>query len=306
MRLNKARIHIILLWRLVYCMVIMFAFETISAQTKRALVVGISDYQQNGETSWGTIHGANDVDLIVPVLKAQGFKTTKICNKEATATQIRKSLDNLIASCQSGDIVYLHFSCHGQPFEDLNGDEEDGWDESIIPYDASMVYQKGVYEGANHITDDELHTYFQKTRKKIGKRGFICIVIDACHAGGSSRGEEDVDDEEDEIFVRGIKRGFSSHSKDFRPRINANGHFQIPQEEGLADITILEACRSYQSNYEIKQDGKYYGPLSYYVCKILVQQNLARSTDWILKVKKMMNADKRLTRQNMVYETSIK
>jgi hypothetical protein len=31
-----------------------------------------------------------------------------------------------------GDIIYLHFSCHGQPFEDMNGDEADGWDESYL------------------------------------------------------------------------------------------------------------------------------------------------------------------------------
>ena len=290
-------------------MVIMFVFETMTAQNKRALLIGISEYNSTqsdiSDNDWANIHGANDVNLLAATLKQQRFQITRITNKAATALQIRKSLDNLIASCQSGDIVYLHFSCHGQPFEDLDGDEEDGWDESIIPYDALMVYQKGVYVGANHITDDELHTCFQKIRKKIGKRGFVCVVIDACHAGGSSRGEEDVDDE-DEIYVRGVKKGFSPHGKDFRPRINANGHFQIPQEEVLADITILEACRSYQSNYEIKQEGKYYGPLSYYVSKILTKQNLARSTDWIQEVKKMMSADKRLIRQNMVYETSIK
>ena len=283
-----------------------FMIQPMTAQTKRALVIGISDYDQRDMHVWGVIHGANDANLIEPILKAQGFKTTKICNKAATAARIRRSLSDLLTSCQSGDIVYIHFSCHGQPYEDLDGDEEDGWDESIIPYDALMVYQKGKYEGANHIIDDELYSYFQKIRKKVGRRGLVCVVIDACHAGGSSRGEDDFEEDEEDIYVRGTKKGFTPHNKDFRPRINANGHFRIPQEEGLADITILEACRSYQSNYEIKQEGKYYGPLSYYVSKVLAKQNLTRSTDWIQEVRKMMNADKRLVRQNMVYETSIK
>ena len=63
----------------------------------------------------------------------------------------------LIASSRKGGMVYLHFSCQGQPFEDLNGDEEDRWDKSIIPYDAmmeEMEYRKEQYEGVNHITDD--------------------------------------------------------------------------------------------------------------------------------------------------------
>ena len=283
-----------------------FMIQPITAQTKRALIVGISEYIQSSNDAWGTIHGANDADLIVPVLKKQGFRTIKISNKAATAKRIRKGLDDLVASCKSGDDVYLHFSCHGQPYEDINGDEEDGWDESIVPYDALMVFQKGKYEGANHITDDELNSYFKELRSKVGPKGLVCVVIDACHAGGASRGEDDMEEDEDEIYVRGIKKGFSPQGKDFRPRINAKGNFVIPQEAGLSDIIVLEACRSYQSNYEIKQAGKYYGPLSYYIGQVLSKQAFCHSIDWVLEVKKLMSADKRLTRQNMVYETSIK
>ena len=170
--------------------------QSMTAQTKRALVVGISVYTRTDNNMWGTIHGANDADLILPVLKKQGFKSTKICNNTATAKRIRKELCDLITSCKSGDVVYIHFSCHGQPFEDLNGDEEDGWDESLVPYDALMAYNKNEYEGQNHITDDELHTYLQKIRKAVGTRGYVCVVIDACHAGGSSRGEEEIEDED--------------------------------------------------------------------------------------------------------------
>lgn len=290
---------------LIICTIAFCCFGQATAQSKRALVVGISEYLPNGANSWGAIHGSNDADLMVPGLKARGFKTTRICNKEATAKRIRKGLKDLISSCRTGDIVYLHFSCHGQPVEDLNGDEEDGWDESIIPYDAQMVYQKGKYEGQNHIIDDELYSYFRKIRSAVGVSGYVCVIIDACHAGGSSRGEDEAEDEED-VFVRGTNKGFSPHDRAFRPRINAKGRFRIPQESGLADMTILEACRSYQSNYEIKQSGKYYGPLSYYVSQVLSKKQVTRSLDWVLDVQKLMNSDHRLTRQNMVFETSIK
>lgn len=282
------------------------ACVSVVAQTRRALIVGISQYPQTGSDAWGTIHGANDAELIVPVMKRQGFSIVTICNRAATAKRIRRGMDALVSSCKPGDTVYLHFSCHGQPYEDIDGDEDDGWDESIVPYDAPMVYQKGKYEGENHIIDDELHTYFQKLRSKVGRKGMVCVVIDACHAGSASRGEDDMEEDDDEVYVRGTKRGFSPRGKDFRPRINAKGHFYIPQEAGLADILILEACRSYQSNYEIKQSGKYYGPLSYYTSQVLSRQPLAKSTDWVQEVKRLMNADRRLTRQNMVYETSLK
>ena len=98
------------------------------ATTKRALLVGISNYGQSGANSWNDIHGANDVELISKTLKKQDFKIITITNKNATARRIRKELKSLSNSCRKGDVVYIHFSCHGQPFEDLDGDEEDGKD----------------------------------------------------------------------------------------------------------------------------------------------------------------------------------
>lgn len=274
-------------------------------QTKRALLVGISNYGQSGANSWTDIHGANDVELLIPTLKKQGFKTKSICNKIATASKIRKELSTLAASCKRGDIVFLHFSCHGQPFEDLDGDEEDGWDESLVPYDARKIYSTGKYEGANHIKDDELHHYINKMRKAIGPKGFVCVIIDACHAGGTSRGEDDEEDDEEPI-VRGTKDGFSPHGKAFQPRIDTKSNFKIATTSGLSQIVIVEACRSYQTNCEIKQNGRYYGPLSYYLNKALQSYHVTANLNWVYEVKKQMDGDCRLTRQNMVYETSLK
>ena len=135
------------------CLTILLTCLPVYSQTKRALLVGISDYPQKESDAWTNIHGANDVFLLSPTLKEQGYTTKVLTNKSATAKGIRKELNNLVASCKQGDIVYLHFSCHGQPFEDLDGDEEDGWDEAIIPYDAQKVYEAGKYEGQNHILD---------------------------------------------------------------------------------------------------------------------------------------------------------
>lgn len=276
-----------------------------SAQTKRALVIGISNYPQNGTDSWEAIHGANDAELIVPILQGQGFETTKICNEAATADSIKKALNALVKLCSAGDIVYLHFSCHGQPFEDLNSDEEDGWDESIVPYDAQKVFKKGKYEGQNHIIDDSLHTYFQKIREGIGKSGFVCVVVDACHAGGALRGGNDTD-----VYVRGTDTGFflsgrSNINRNFSPNPKKMGYFKIQKESELAHIAILEACKSYESNKEIEDNKKYYGPLSFYVCKVLKKEKLLCSIDWILKVKKLMDSDNRLTLQHMFCETTL-
>ena len=279
----------------------LISFEPLGAQTKRALIVGISEYQQNGENSWGAIHGSNDAEMISNVLKAQGFKTTKICNKAATAERIRKNIGTLITTCKSGDIVYLHFSCHGQPFEDLDGDEEDGWDEALVPVDAMKIYQKGKYVGENHITDDELNGYLKDIREKIGPNGFVYVVIDACHAGSSYRGDED----EDSIITRGTDVGFSMSYKQYVPHIDKRGRIKVEKSDNMADICILEACRSYQVNSEIKESGKYFGSLSYYVNKALQSIKLGSNTSWTERVVYLMNQDVRLVRQNVVVETSL-
>ena len=270
---------------------------------KKAFLVGISNYTSNeeetSEDSWSNIHGANDIELISRTLQKQKFNVTKLLNKEATASRIRKDLSTFISSCKVGDIVYIHFSCHGQPAEDIDGDEDDGWDEALVPYDALKVYMQGKYTGENHITDDELNGYLNSIRQKVGLNGLVYVIIDACHAGTSYRGEE-----EDSVFVRGTNIGFSSSGKLFAPKIDKRGMYKIEKKPNLSDICLLEACRSYQVNNEIREGGTYYGSLSFYINKVLGDMELSKDTSWIQKVNQMMNSDVRLIRQNMVVETS--
>ena len=210
-------------------------------------------------------------------------------------------MPRFISTCHPGDIVYLHFSCHGQPVEDLNGDEEDGWDEALVPIDALKVYQKSKYTGDNHIIDDELNDLLRSIRTKIGASGFVYVVIDACHAGSSYRGEE----EEDSIIIRGTNKGFSISNKQYTPRIDKRGKIKIEKSASMANICILEACRSYQVNSEIRENGKYYGSLSFYVDRILRTTKLTKNPSWTEKVALLMNKDSRLLRQNPVIETSL-
>ena len=274
------------------------------AETKRALLIGVSDYPTHrafADGSWSKIHGSNDVDLINETLKKQGFKIAALKNKNASADKIRKAFAKLVNECNKGDMVYIQFSGHGQAVEDMSGDETDGWDEAIIPYDAMMQYKLGIYEGDKHILDDELNLCLNSIRKKVGKDGFVYVVLDACHMGGASRGEEQ---DEDEVFVRGTDKGFSPSGKKYAPRIDNRSNIKITSSNEAAKICILEACRAYQTNAEIKQGGKYYGPLTYYINQYLSSHDLTSNAKWIERVRTMMGKDKRLIKQNMVIETS--
>ena len=277
--------------------------SAIFAQQKRAFLVGISDYGNPREEpdKWGNISGANDVAKLTPALQNQGFNVTTLIDSNATYKNITQGINKLTKQCKSGDIVYLHFSMHGQPVEDRNGDEADGWDEALIPYDAQMQFKKDVYEGQNHLLDDELEGILAKIRKKIGPKGQLYVVMDACHSGTMNRGDGD--------HVRGVRSGFTSNpEKLYTPDRSqeTNGYYKLPTKAGQSPVTIMEACRSYQVNKEIR-DAKtdtWYGSLSYYVYEALQSHSIDGSADWIEVVKKCMSEDRRLRKQNMVIESS--
>ena len=272
------------------------------AQTKKALLIGISDYGNIKEdpNMWTNISGANDLMLLKPLLTQQGFNVTTLENNNATHSAIIKELNRLAKKSKKGDLIYLHFSMHGQPFEDLNGDEDDGWDEALIPVDAKKKYIRDIYEGENHLLDDTLEEYFNKIRFKIGEKGQLYVVLDACHSGTSSRGDND--------NIRGIRDGFTQSGKEYIPNRSreTNDYFDIKTLAGQSPITLMEACRSYQQNREIydKNADTWYGSLSYYVAKSLLLNKIDHTDLWIKYVKNNMDNDKYLRRQNMVIEYS--
>ena len=287
---------------ILFCFFVFTEGHMLYAQNKHAFLIGVSVYPQIGNNPWNNIHGSNDVDMLSKTLKAQSFRITSVKNEAATAARIRKGLKAFSNTCKPGDIVYIHFSCHGQPFEDYDGDESDGWDEALVPFDALKEYHQGKYTGENHITDDELNLYLKTIRNRVGPNGIVYVVIDACHAGSSYRGEEE---DADSVIIRGTDKGFSKSDKQYAPRIDKRGKIKVEKSADMANICILEACRSYQVNSEIRKDGKYYGSLSYYVNEVLKSSRLINDASWTEKVRQLMDKDIRLVRQNLVIETSL-
>ena len=225
------------------CIILLIAASyNLSHATKRALVIGIGNYPE--ASGWAKINGDKDLPIVRDMLLANGFQSKDIVelkNESATADAIRKALDALVGKAAKGDVIYIHFSGHGQQITDLHGDEEDGFDEAWIPIDAQFSYAKGKYEGENHIVDDQLNQWLSQLRSKVGTTGKITVVADACHSGGGSRGDED----ETEYVVRGTSDAFviPGNTKPFSGEV------------GTIDWIFISACKSYQCNYEYKGTG---------------------------------------------------
>ena len=242
--------------RSVLISIVLFFCACISnAQEKRALLIGIGNYPI--ENGWNQIHGSNDVDLIRETLVSQGFLNQNIkqlLDENATYDNILSAFQELLSVANKNDVVYIQFSGHGQRITDTDGDEEDRLDESWIPYDAHKRYSKGIYEGEKHITDDFLNEYLTKLRFRVGYGGKIIVIADACHSGSGSRGLSN----DDEVFKRGSNETFVI------PKETAN----VIRKEKPIDWLFVAACKSYQTNYEYRDEqGNYYGSLSYSISK---------------------------------------
>ena len=270
-----------------------------NAQQKRAFMVGISHYDTAlTGYQWNNINGVEDIKLLEPILKKQGFYLTSLLDEKATYQNITTQLSNFINQTKKGDIVYIHFSAHGQPVEDLNGDEQDGWDEAIVPIDAYKLYKKGIYEGKKHLLDDQLNVYIKKLRTKIGPNGILYVVIDACHAGTSSRANDET--------IRGTKVGFTYNNKVFKPSMQKESHYKLEASAKMSHVMYLEACRPDQVNMEIKVKDKRYGPLSYNIAQALLTKPLsANANEFLSNVKaSIINSGCWPNNQNLVTETS--
>ena len=250
---------------------------SVTSQTKRALVVGLGQQQ---DKAWNKINGDKDVPIVQGMLKSAGFKSvTTLVNQQATKAGIIGAFKRMAASCKQGDVVYIHYSGHGQQMTDVHNDETDGLDECWIPYDA---YRKAckTYHGEKHLTDDELNVYLNAIRDKIGAKGKLLVVIDACHSGDGTRGDEDE-------VVRGVVEVFEAVKSLI---IGDNDKEKVINQKAkpLAERWItLSACKSDQVNIEMKNPAV--GKLTYALWMELKNGDKINNEEFIKRIRKFVN-----------------
>ena len=227
--------------------------------TNRALLIGIGHYAPN--TGWKAIHGDADIELLKPRLEKHGFQVSTLINEEATKNAIKDAFYALLDECEPGDRVYIHFSGHGQHIQDINGDENDRWDETMVPFDAGKYYEKGIYEGDRHFIDDEYNHILAEIKDQIGKTGEIFVAVDACYSQNIDRNDGG------DSSIRGTADEFTFDD-------NVPGSIigiQLPKPFSAgAGMVVVTACREDERNYEYKTaSGKMYGSLSYCIAELL-------------------------------------
>ncbi|MDZ4795552.1 MAG: caspase family protein [Bacteroidota bacterium] len=286
-------------------LLLILAATEMQAQTKKlALIFAIGNYPESG--GWSGISSLSDVPYIKAALQKQGFEDINVVqDAAATKAGITKAMEALIAKAQRGDVVVIHFSSHGEQVADNNKDETDGFDETIVSYDAihprlSTSFEK---DQANYFRDDEFGALISQLRGKLGKDGDVVVFMDACHSGSGTRGAAKVRGGQPP-FVPG---GFDMSQ--FQP-IDTAGVFKeaptantgIDAGVGMATYVVISAARAEELNSETKDDaGKGVGSLTYAISKAF--ENLDTKTSYrslFSKILGIMNS--KVPKQNPVLE----
>jgi hypothetical protein len=231
---------------------------------KKALCIGINNYPGTHMDLNGCVNDANDW---AETLATRGFSVSKLLDAQATKAAMLAAMGNLIGKASKNDSLVITFSGHGTYQPDTDGDELDGLDEALCPYDLQT-------NGAALI-DDEIKTLF--ATRKPGVR--IVLLTDSCHSGTVNRAAK------------------AEPSADTRPRFMPMGNWLpdklLPKNRAgklaetvlapagaspllaaysraLGDL-LLAGCKEGPNNfsYDAKINGRYNGAFTYYALKAL-------------------------------------
>jgi hypothetical protein len=159
---------------------LMLFWSAASPAHDRALLVGIDRYQNNIRPLFGAVNDAHNMTAFVRAqLRFAPQYIETLLDEQATRAAILTSLRQLISDTGPGDRVLFYYSGHGYQTVDLDGDEADGYDETLVSID---TYQDADGEFRNMVLDDELALVFDRLNDRQ-----VTIIIDSCHSGTATR-----------------------------------------------------------------------------------------------------------------------
>ena len=248
---------------------------------RKALLVGINDYRE------APLRGSiNDVKQMKHLLQTvYGFPKDGIrvlIDKEATHAGIRTGLQWLAVGGDEPDAVRVfHFAGHGSYVADRNGDEPDGRDECLAPYD---------YESMGMLTDDVLSGLYDR----IPASSNLTLVMDSCHSGTVQRAagkafrfipmsieeRERADaaaakfaqDQQDYVTekMRQLRgQGMTGSETRAKARELARAFEKVRFGGAREANVLLAACRSDQQSAEARFGDEYRGAFTYYLCQAI-------------------------------------
>ncbi|TLD30402.1 hypothetical protein PspLS_02426 [Pyricularia sp. CBS 133598] len=155
-----------------------YAFQYSQCTGKRkALLIGINYFGQEGELR-GCINDVRNLSNFLMEFYQYRREDMVLLTDDAqdpmsqpTKDNITRAMHWLVEGAQPNDSLFFHYSGHGGQTEDLDGDEDDGFDEVIYPVD---------FRANGHIVDDDMHLWMVQPLQA-GVR--LTAIFDSCHSG---------------------------------------------------------------------------------------------------------------------------
>lgn len=249
---------------------------------KKALLVGINAYPS------APLQGClNDVAQMHDLLKGTyGFAEENIKilrDAEATGAGIEAGLAWLAEAgpgSDKSDVRVFHYSGHGTQVDDLNGDEPDGADEAICPYD---------YETKGMFIDDRLGALYGK----VPTGSNLTILMDCCHSGTIQKdpfsetryrflpippetmdkieaAREAFEDAQEKWILDRMRAAREFSDEELEKKVRALAKSFRATRARFGDVTnregniLFAGCKNIQTSADAYIAGNYHGAFTYY------------------------------------------
>ena len=136
-----------------------------------ALFVAISDYTGDTDNDFSCPVMQNTIQLIRDAIGTYFDYTKQLNDAEATRVAILAAMQSFLGQAGPDDTVYFHFAGHGVQIDDEDGDERDGKDEAIAPYDVDLILDDEIWDVISGLD-----------------AGKAILVFESCHSGTAERG----------------------------------------------------------------------------------------------------------------------
>jgi hypothetical protein len=245
---------------------------------KWALLIGINEYPKLAAQYH--LHGClNDVAAIEQLLTSSQFlfpreNIVRLTSPAGDSAQLATRA-NILAAFEShltgnhrirnGDVVVIYYSGHGSQIPDEEGDEEDGYDETIVPCDSgNRTSRKEVLD----ISDDEIAIMLEQLGQRTQN---INLIFDSCHSGTVTRALMDAEGDD----ALGKERYLPPASYPIARPLRTN----VTRSMGPSDwmplskgYVLLAACMAHERAREDKFNfwaRKSHGVMTYYLLEAM-------------------------------------
>ena len=189
----------------------------------------------------------NDADTMTEIARQQGFETHQLKTADATREAVANAMRGAASELSSGDYYLLTYSGHGGQVGDVDGDEEDGKDDTWCLYDGQFL-------------DDEINVLLAEF--KAGVR--VLVLSDSCHSGTMLRdinpnflGGQRVEDDFTipRLMPRQVAR--ETFRKNRSRYTDIQNALPNPRPEIKASVRLLSGCREYEQSFGNSETGRF-------------------------------------------------